>query len=796
MFDSNGKLPFLQEGILKDVMEVDICDYFPDLPNFPGPVICTAIIPEEVRYFQIPYGTANGPGSENQCKNLPQAKYCQNYFMPFMKETTELLKPETRNFSYSYSKGSKIFRNKIYTDLQRIPVIKAEDIGDIPNSSDGIEPRMLIKPSNFIIGMNSYATKIHSSLFQTLKNKTLSDLLKSYAKEHDISDDILGIVANTTASILIYMWWQVNGLSNGPGLVGYQPPFAYQGMCYPRQCSVEEIEINNRIFASYLSQYNFLLPTIVPTPRIPDALIEGIATDEEDLKNLRVFQSSAVGCSDDEKYNGKWKPENYAVVILVSIIGFFISVGSLMELLERVPHNNKSQLDDVKTTHGLGYKILTSFSLISNLEFIFKSSQKGSGQRLDCLEGMRAISMTWVILCHHFVFGAYLLTYRNKAYINKILSNEVGGQALEAIKEGEFSVDSFLFIGATLLSFLLLKDLDKSNGWFHRKGFARMILFYLNRYLRISVPYALAILVYIGLLPVMLTNPMRVHSMTIAEAGCCKEYWWRKLTYSSIFGVDDCCIQQTWYLSLDMILFCLSPLIVYPLWRTKFGFFNKLVGISWWCVAMLTSISATGWYAYNMDLWNYQIAPENNLPNWNFSPWGDRSMCYLFGLMTGYILHVSKDKNIKIHRLINIIIWLLVTLIALSCIYSAGYIDTLEKTKPYIIFRKFGWGLCLSWITFSCVKGYGGLINDFLSWGLWRPVSKISFMTYLFHMSFNFSYFIAQDYNVDVSFWLFTQIFVSQLLVDLFYGLIGCLTLELPFGKIQKLLIGQLVKEK
>ena len=63
-------------------------------------------------------------------------------------------------------------------------------------------------------------------------------------------------------------------------------------------------------------------------------------------------------------------------------------------------------------------------------------------------------------------------------------------------------------------------------------------------------------------------------------------------------------------------------------------------------------------------------------------------------------------------------------------------------------------------------------------------------------MSFNFSYFIAQDYNVDVSFWLFTQIFVSQLLVDLFYGLIGCLTLELPFGKIQKLLIGQLVKEK
>ena len=123
-------------------------------------------------------------------------------------------------------------------------------------------------------------------------------------------------------------------------------------------------------------------------------------------------------------------------------------------------------------------------------------------------------------------------------------------------------------------------------------------------------------------------------------------------------------------------------------------------------------------------------------------------------------------------------------------------IDTYEKYRPYLVFRKFGWGLSLSWITFSCVKGYGGIINDFLSWGLWTPISKISFMTYLFHMSFNYYYYLEQGYNVDVSFWLFTEIFVSQLIVCLFYGIIGCLTLELPYGKIQKLLISQLVGGK
>ena len=66
------------------------------------------------------------------------------------------------------------------------------------------------------------------------------------------------------------------------------------------------------------------------------------------------------------------------------------------------------------------------------------------------------------------------------------------------------------FSGATLLSFLLLKDLEKTDGWFHLQGLKRMILFYLNRYLRITIPYALVMGVYIGIIPLMLNEPMRV----------------------------------------------------------------------------------------------------------------------------------------------------------------------------------------------------------------------------------------------------------------------------------------------
>ena len=38
-------------------------------------------------------------------------------------------------------------------------------------------------------------------------------------------------------------------------------------------------------------------------------------------------------------------------------------------------------------------------------------------------------------------------------------------------------------------------------------------------------------------------------------------------------------------------------------------------------------------------------------------------------------------------------------------------------------------------------QGYGGLINDFLSWGVWGTISKMSFMTYLFHMQIDWYYY-------------------------------------------------------
>ena len=199
-------------------------------------------------------------------------------------------------------------------------------------------------------------------------------------------------------------------------------------------------------------------------------------------------------------------------------------------------------------------------------------------------------------------------------------------------------------------------------------------------------------------------------------------------------------------------------------------------------------------------------APSHHLPSYNFAPWGWRNQCYLIGLLCGYLLYLTKDNQFRMDRTLNIILWNLVSLLGLFLVYGSYLMDIPNQAAPgvdipvkaqvYYALRKSAWGFCLLWVTFSCCRGYGGVVNDFLSWQFWLPISKISFMTYLFHMSWNFFFFLAQQYGLNFTMWQVTIWFVAQVWVDLGLGLIGCLTLEIPFGKIQKILIQKLIAGK
>ena len=119
--------------------------------------------------------------------------------------------------------------------------------------------------------------------------------------------------------------------------------------------------------------------------------------------------------------------------------------------------------------------------------------------------------------------------------------------------------------------------------------------------------------------------------------------------------------------------------------------------------------------------------------------------------------------------------WPLALFIPTEIPYATGII--------YNCFQRVGWSLSLSWIIFSCTKGYGGnvylriiylmihilviffsifnitlnilslstigLVNDFLSWGFFAPLSRLTFFMYLIHLDFERMFYGSMDYTYD-----------------------------------------------
>lgn len=124
---------------------------------------------------------------------------------------------------------------------------------------------------------------------------------------------------------------------------------------------------------------------------------------------------------------------------------------------------------------------------------------------------------------------------------------------------------------------------------------------------------------------------------------------------------------------------------------------------------------------------------------------------------------------------------------------TGGYLSNFEYTL-YNGFARLGWGIALSWVIFSCSKGYGGMINDFLSWKFFLPLSRLSFMTYLIHAMVVFTtvnYFNTMETLYSLQF--LVGIYLANLMLAMTLALILTLVFESPFIKLEKLIIGAML---
>jgi len=287
----------------------------------------------------------------------------------------------------------------------------------------------------------------------------------------------------------------------------------------------------------------------------------------------------------------------------------------------------KPSSSNSKEEHPQVPLLIESFSLIGKSGTLTKliempPADNSKRKPTDCLNGLRVLSMFWILLGHTFLMpmgitGGYLnsedLIRSNLISPDKRTTYE-DSLWLMIVLQAELGVDTFFYMSGFLLSFLTVQEVDKKEkqkknqngkgGWNSTQNFFLAVLF---RYIRLTPSLALVMLLFYKIMPLLATGIFAgpfsyAYQKSITDR--CDISWWSELLYTMNFFPFDSnkvCMGWSWYLGCDMIFFVICMLII-PVYIKKS---KKLaIGIIVF-VLMIPSLAITTYLIQTYDLSPY-----------------------------------------------------------------------------------------------------------------------------------------------------------------------------------------------
>ncbi|KAJ8973784.1 hypothetical protein NQ317_009440 [Molorchus minor] len=427
------------------------------------------------------------------------------------------------------------------------------------------------------------------------------------------------------------------------------------------------------------------------------------------------------------------------------------------------------------SNNGISNWFISSFSAYSNGKHLF--SVESNGAELDCLNGLRYISIVYVVTGHRFIHNMIYPTSNSMDtiyWVERYFSTLVMG--------GTVSVDTFFLIASTLVSYHFFLTVTKIKRF-------SFFYFYLYRNIRIIMPLVITVTVYATLLDNVASGPTWDDHLESTQKPCQFFWWstllnlqsyvnpqvlvlnenlvvvdmgkpvkqatsWWNLPYPSLpfnKGEDvsspqgSVCIPQVWYLTNDMIFYYFSPLVTIPLWKWKtFGYINFVI-------IYVASIISSLWIAWSSEFdGGMPITPlllQTKYFQKHYIVPHARASPYILGLLFGYALFKTRGKRIPINFFVNILGWSITGFVLVSVVVVSHYFHT-ENYKYNRLFSSLFlscsrslWTLGVMWIIFSCVNGSGGkmrvgVVNVILSHWIFKVLGRLAYNVYLWHYIF------------------------------------------------------------
>eukprot|EP01137_Pigoraptor_chileana_P015629 Opistho-2@71817 len=379
-----------------------------------------------------------------------------------------------------------------------------------------------------------------------------------------------------------------------------------------------------------------------------------------------------------------------------------------------------------------GVQALLSFSVVANMPKLLAPAPASS---FGMLNGMRVLSMAWVVLGHTVMQVLGLVGFQNL----DAFSRSTKEWYFQFVLGGEYAVDSFFFISGFLVAYLLLKELRE------RDGRVNWGMFYFHRYWRLIPCVAVVLLFYFKISYHMGSGPFWYLYQYEVDSKC-PQYWWTHLLFihNNFYPVDSnkVCMGWLWYVADDMIFYIISPIYIVA--------YRKNRKVAWFLIliTLAASFGVTGWLIekYNLDIYVFG-AKYNDFMYYVYSKAWTRIPSYLVGIGAAFIVAdrelYTRPRNVLLRAITHPYVFFVIAIGSMTAIVFSPY-STYRNPTPehqwtqtdytaYMTVSHFSWAVCTAILTIGCCFGRYSFVNWFLSLGMWTPLMRLTYGAYLVH---------------------------------------------------------------
>lgn len=398
--------------------------------------------------------------------------------------------------------------------------------------------------------------------------------------------------------------------------------------------------------------------------------------------------------------------------------------------------------------------------------------------------------MLYVVFGHSFLFGT--------TYIDNLpdLPDFADSWWMLILNAALFSVDVFFYMSGFLFAYIGIGKLKKM-----RPTPLNFVGLCIHRLLRFWPAYALAILFFWRVLPMMGSGP--VWFQMTQYTSLCDTTIWQNFLLLDDFLVQSAnyCYGWGWYLSNDFQMFLVTPLFIWLyIKRRRIGKLAMLgLMIVSWIVAIIVGFQlhlkasppTTGGMTNPSGFADYYVKPYIRLPP------------YFIGVLAGLMYKEYKDKIGSSYRIgtylekspyARNIVWFFGLMIILLLTFLPRQVQgsgTEYLNWPewfHVLFRAFQKSLYVVGLTMMIIPilvGEKNLFKRFMSHPILVPLARLSFSAYLVHLFWVYKNYFEMPFSYHFTFGNGILNTLSNATIAFLVGLLFALLVEVPMANIE-----------